>query len=218
MRLLAAVAAVATLAGAACRTAAPPPAAATVPAGPGPTVDALLTVLAARDAAWGPRRFKALYRGEVSPRTGVAVRGYLALFWDGESLDWRASVPLAGTPRSGTIRRTGSEASELFPGRIAGADLLAVLLGVPEESPSGEGASVYRDRIALELPSGDGRAVLVSASGGVTGLRLPGGVAVELVPGTGVPRRIELAGPEGRALLTLESYGDWPAGEEVPKG
>ena len=214
MRLSAAVAAAALLAATSCRTAGP----AAVPADPGRTVHALATVLAARDVAWSPRRFKALFRGEVSASAGLTVRGYLALFWDGESLAWRASVPLAGTPRSGVIRRAGSEASELFPGRLAGADLLAVLFGVPEEPPSGEGAFVRGGRIELKLPSGDGRAVLVSPSGGVTGLLFPGGVSVELSPGDGLPRRIELTGPEGRALLTLESYGGWPAGEEVPKG
>ncbi len=218
MRRPAAVAAAALLVATSCRTAGPSAGPAAVPADSGRTVGALVTVLAARDVAWSPRRFKALFRGEVSARAGLTVRGYLALFWDGESLAWRASVPLAGTPRSGVIRRAGSEVSELFPGRLAGADLLAVLFGVPEEPPSGEGAFVRGGRIGLKLPSGGGRAVLVPPSGGVTGLLLPGGVSVELSPGDGLPRRIELTGPEGRALLTLESYGDWPAGEEVPKG
>ena len=214
MRLPAAVAAVALLAAVSCRTAGP----AAVPADPGLTVSAMSTVLAARDEVWGPRRFKALFRGEISSKAGLTVRGYLALFWDGEKLLWRASVPLAGSPRSGTVRRSGGEAGELFPGRLAAADLLAVLLGIPEEVPSGEGALLRGGRIELKLPSGDGRAVFVSTPGGVTGLSLPGGVRVELSPGAGVPRRIELKGPEGRALLTLESYGRWPEGEEVPKG
>ncbi len=214
MRLPAAVAAAALLAAVSCRTVEP----AAVPADPALTVGALSTVLAARDEAWGPRRFKALFRGEVSSKAGFTVRGYLALFWDGEKLSWRASVPLAGSPRSGTVRRSGGEADELFPGRLAAADLLAVLLGIPEEIPSGEGAVVRGGRIELKVPSGDGRAVLVSTPGGVTGLLLPGGVRVELSPGAGVPRRIELTSPEGRAVLTLESYGGWPEGEEVPKG
>ena len=214
MRLPAAVAAVALLAAVSCRTAGP----AAVPADPALTVAALSTVLTARDEAWGARRFKALFRGEVSSKAGLTVRGYLALFWDGEELVWRASVPLAGSPRSGTVRRSGGEAGEPFPGRLAAADILAVLIGIPEEIPSGEGALVRGGRIELKLPSGDGRAVLVSTPGGVTGLSLPDGVRVELSPGAGVPRRIELKGPEGRALLTLESYGGWPEGEEVPKG
>jgi hypothetical protein len=214
VRLTAAVAAVALLATVSCRTAAP----VAVLADPGVTVHALSAVLEARDGAWGPRRFKALYRGEVSSKAGLSVRGYLALFWDGEALLWRASVPLAGSPRSGTVRRSGGEAVDLFPGRLSAADVLAVLLGIPEEIPSGEGATVRGGRVELKLPSGEGRAVLVSTPGGVTGLLLPGGARVELTPGAGVPRRIELRGPEGRALLTLESYGAWEEGEEVPKG
>ncbi len=214
MRLPAAVAAVAFLAAVACRTAEP----AAVPAEPALTVGALSAVLAARDEAWRPRRFKALFRGEVSSKAGLTVRGYLALFWDGDKLSWRASVPLAGTPRSGTVRRSGGEAGELFPGRLAATDVLAVLLGIPEEIPSGEGALVRSGRIELKLPSGDGRAVLVSTPGGVTGLLMPGGVRVELSPGAGVPRRIDLKSPEGSAVLTLESYGGWQEGEEAPKG
>ncbi len=181
--------------------------------------EAFSTVLAARDEAWGARRFKALFRGEISPRVGIAVRGYLALFWDGETLKWRASVPLAGSPRSGTIPKTGEgDSGDLFPGRLSGPDVLATLLGIPEELPSGDGALVRGGRVELKLPSGNGRAVLVSSPGGVTGLSLPGGVRVELSPGAGVPRRIEVRGPEGRATLTLESYGSWPEGEEAPKG
>ncbi len=214
MKPPAAVAAVALLAAVSCRTVEP----AAVPAAPALTVGALSTVLAARDEAWGPRRFKALFRGEVTSKAGLTVRGYLALFWDGEKLSWRASVPLAGSPRSGTVGRSGGGAGELFPGRLAAADVLAILLGIPEEVPSGAGALVRGGRIELQLPSGDGRAVLVSTPGGVTGLLLPGGVRVEFVPGAGVPRRIELKGPEGKALLALESYGGWPEGEEVPKG
>ena len=199
---------------ASCRTTAPP----AVPSDPATTAKAASAVLAARDAAWGARRFKALFRGEVFPRAGISVRGYLALFWDGEELSWRASVPLAGSPRSGTIRRTGGDAGELFPGRLSSGDVLAVLLGVPEASPTGEGALVRGGRVALQLTSGEGRAVLVSPSGEVTGLVLPDGVRVELTPGAGVPRRIEVRGPEGNALLTLETYAGWPEGEEVPKG
>ena len=213
MKRRAAVAAAALLALASCRSAAPVP----VPADPALVASAVANVLAARDAAWGPRRFKALYRGEVSPRAGVAVRGYLAVTWDGETLSWKASVPLAGSGRSGTLRRVGGEAGDLFPGLVEAADVLSALLGVPEDAPLGEGAVVRGGRVELKLPAGEGRAVLVSAAGEVTGLALPAGVRVELSPGAGVPRRIEVSGPDGRALLALESYGPWPE-EEVPRG
>lgn|GEM_PF-1828553 len=215
MRLPAAFAAAALLATVACRTVGP----VALPADPARSANALTAVLATRDETWGPRRFKALFRGEISQKAGLAVRGYLALFWDGETLAWRASVPLAGSPRSGTIRRSGGgDTDQLFPGRLAATDVLAALLGVPEELPSAEGALLRGDRVELKLPSGEGRAVLVSQPGGVTGLSLPGGVRVEISPGAGVPRRIEVLGPEGRALLTLESYGAWPEGEEAPRG
>ncbi|MBK9065151.1 MAG: hypothetical protein IPL89_18545 [Acidobacteria bacterium] len=47
-------------------------------------------------------------------------------------------------------------------------------------------------------------------------MRFPNGEVVTFQPGAGVPRRIEANGPDGRAVLTLESYGPWPSGEEVP--
>ncbi len=215
MRLPAAFTAAALLATVSCRTAGP----VALPADTALSASAFATVLAIRDEAWGPRRFKALFRGEISSNGGLSIRGYLALFWDGETLTWSASVPLAGSPRSGTIRRSGGgDTGQLFPGRLAATDVLAALFGVPEELPSAVGALVKGDRVELKLPSGEGRAVLVSRPGGVTGLSLPGDVRVEISPGAGVPRRIEVRGPEGRALLTLESYGAWPEGEEVPKG
>ena len=52
--------------------------------------------------------------------------------------------------------------------------------------------------------------------GNVVEMRFPHGEVVAFQPGSGVPRRIEANGPDGRAVLTLESYGPWPAGEEVP--
>ena len=210
MRLRAAVAAAALLAlVAGCRTAGP----AALPPDPARTAQSVAAVFAAREKAWAPRRFKALYRGEVAPKVGLAVRGYLALFWDGETLEWRASVPLAGTPRAGAIRRDGADAGGLFPGPLVAADVLAALLGVPEELPTGEGALLRAGRVELRLPSGGGRAVLVSEDGAVTGLVLSGGVRVEILPGPLVPGRIEISGREGTAVLSLESYGPWPEGE-----
>ena len=191
----------------ACRSAGP----AGVPAGPEQTAQALASVSAAREAAWRPRRFQALFRGEVSPKVGVAVRGYLTLRWDGEVLAWKVSAPLAGAGREGVLRRAGGGAEGLLPGRLSADDVLAAIFGVPEETPSGEGASVLRDgRLVLPLPSGEGRAVVVSAAGEIAGLLLPEGVRVELTPGAGLPRRIAIRGPEGNAVLTLESFGALP--------
>jgi hypothetical protein len=210
VRPRAAVAAAALLALAAgCRTAGP----AIVPADPARTAQSVTAVFAARERAWAPRRFKALYRGEVAPKAGLAMRGFLSLFWDGETLEWKASVPLAGTPRTGAIRRGDLDAGGLFPGPLVAADVLAALLGVPEELPTGEGALLRGGRVELRLPSGGGRAVLVAEDGSVTGLVLSGGVRVELLPGPLVPGRIEVLGREGTAVLSLESYGPWPEGE-----
>ncbi|HMM35540.1 MAG TPA: hypothetical protein PKA62_12490, partial [Thermoanaerobaculia bacterium] len=79
------------------------------------------------------------------------------------------------------------------------------------EAPSIEGASRLRDgHLVLRLPSGEGRAVLVSPAGEITGLLLPDGVRVELTPGAGLPRRIAIRGPEGDAVLTLESFAAAP--------
>ena len=47
-------------------------------------------------------------------------------------------------------------------------------------------------------------------------MSFPSGEVVALQPGEGVPRRIEANGPDGRAVLTLESYSSWPEGELVP--
>lgn len=191
----------------ACRSAGP----AGAPASPVETAQALASVSAAREAAWRPRWFQALFRGEVSPMVGVAVRGYLTLRWDGAALAWKASAPLAGVVREGVLRREGGGTEGLFPGRLASRDVLAAILGVPEEAPSAEGASVLRDgRLVLPLPSGEGRAVVVSPSGEVIGLLLPEGVRVELTPGAGLPRRIAIRGPEGNAELTLESFAAVP--------
>jgi hypothetical protein len=214
VRRRAALAAAAFLALASCRSAGP----AARPADAAATATAVSAVLAARDAAWRPRRFRALFRGEVAPRVGVAVRGYLALSWDGETLAWRATAPLVGAARTGAIRRSDDDAGDLFPGRFGARDVLAALLGVPEEAPTGEGAVARGGRLELRLPSGEGRTVAVSAAGEVVALALPDGVRVELSPGAGVPRRIRVSGPEGSALLTLESFGPWPEGEAEPQG
>lgn len=60
------------------------------------------------------------------------------------------------------------------------------------------------------------RSVLVDREGKPIEFSFPDGETVTLQPGEGVPRRIEANGPEGRAVLTLESYSSWPEGEPVP--
>lgn len=98
--------------------------------------------------------------------------------------------------------------------RLAPGDLIACILGTPaarartpiEETPRG-----LRLRV-----DGSNRSALLNADGKPIELSFPGGEVVTLQPGAGVPHRIEANGPDGRAVLSLESYGPWPLGEEVP--
>lgn len=186
---------------------APPPASAPAPLS-SPFKEIPSSVLAAYEAgrlrAWDPsRRFKALFKAEVSPKAGAVGRGWLSVWWDGGSgsLEWRASAPIAGGGRGGILRRgrgeDGAESSASpLPGRLSASDLIACVLGTPDAPPSSS--------------------TVLDAQGRVVEMRFPKGEVVTLQPGSGVPRRIEANGPDGRAVLVLESYGPWPAGEEVP--
>jgi hypothetical protein len=157
-------------------------------------------------AAWDPaRRFKALFKAEVSPKVGAIGRGYLSVWWDGRtgSLAWRASAPIAGAGRGGVLRAKegpddleARESAALLSARLSASDLIACILGTRDGPLS--------------------RDVVLDASGAVVEMRFPRGERVVFQPGSGVPRRIEANGPDGRAILSLESYGPWPQGEEVP--
>lgn len=161
-----------------------------------------------RAEAWGQRRFKALFSGESVPRAGAVVRGYLSVFWDGETLEWRLSAPLAGGVRQGRLsRHGGSPGAVPFPSRVTERDAIGALLGVLDLPASGAGVSREGDFHLLDL--GGGRAGRLDASGRVVGLRLAADASVRLEPGAAVPRRIEAVGPEGRVVLALESYGPW---------
>jgi hypothetical protein len=154
-----------------------------------------------RAKAWdSARRFKALFRAEVSPKVGAIGRGWLSVWWDGASgsLEWRASAPIAGGGRGGLLRKgmSAAGADSPLPGKLAPSDLIACILGTPDAAAS---------------PSS-----ILDEQGRVIEMRFPNGEVVAFQPGSGVPRRIEANGPDGRAVLTLESYGPWPAGEEVP--
>jgi hypothetical protein len=187
----------------------------------------------ARSRAWDPsRRFKALFKAEVSPKVGAIGRGYLSVWWDGEggTLTWRASAPLGGAGRGGFLRKGkndadagarrqgagGGDAALLLPGKLASSDLIACILGMPEAalSPSSPLEETPRG-VRVRIDSSK-RTVLVNREEAVVEMSFPSGEVVTLQPGEGVPRRIEANGPEGRAVLTLESYGAWPADEPVP--
>ncbi len=81
-------------------------------------------------------------------------------------------------------------------GRLSAPDLIACILGTPNAAPTS----------SIEL----------DADGRVVAMRFPAGDVVRLQPGDGVPRRIEAKGPDGRAILTLESYAPWPTNEQIP--
>jgi hypothetical protein len=153
-----------------------------------------------RGRAWDPsRRFKALFKAEVSPKVGAIGRGYLSVWWEGATgtLRWRASAPIAGQGRGGVLRRGASVSSNaLLPGRLSADDVLACVLGVPDAPLS---------------PS-----VAVDPEGRPIEFSFPSGEVVSLHPGEGVPRRIEANGSDGRAVLTLEAYSSWPESEKVP--
>lgn len=161
---------------------------------------------AGRLKAWDPsRRFKALFRAEVSPNVGAVGRGYLSVWWDGASqaLTWRTSAPIAGAGRGGVLRMEESgrgagagESAPPFSARLSARDLIASILGTPNGPPS---SSVSLDEL--------GRVVM---------MRFPGDETVALQPGEGVPRHIEAKGRDGRAILTLESYAPWPTSEQIP--
>lgn len=191
-----------------------------------------------RARAWdASRRFKALFNAEVSPKVGAIGRGYLSVWWDGATgvLYWRSSAPIAGPGRGGFLRRGRGTAGAddghavasgdggapgpsqaLLPGRLTSDDILACVLGVPESalSPSSPFEETPRGwRVRIDASK---RTALLDGEGRPIEFSFPNGETAKLQPGEGVPRRIEANGPDGRALLTLESYSAWAEGEEVP--
>lgn len=168
-----------------------------------------------REDAFAPRRFKALFQGEAIPKVGAVARGYVSVFWDGRSLDWRLSAPLAGGVRSGRVSLADARpTSGLLPGKVEGPDVIGVVLGVLDRDATGAAARGERDGVRLDF--GDGRSALVDPSGQVVEIGLPGGVVARITPGAGVPRRLKLKGPDGTADLTLQSFGPWDEGEPAP--
>jgi hypothetical protein len=184
----------------------------------------------ARERAWDPsRRFKALFKAEASPKVGAIGRGYLSVWWDGVSgtLAWRASAPIAGEGRRGFLRKGKRGAEEgdggapgprqsLLPGRLTSDDILACVLGVPESALSSSSPFEETPRGWRVHLDDSKRSVLMDREGKPIEFSFPNDETVKLQPGEGVPRRIEANGPEGRAVLTLESYSSWPEGELVP--
>ena len=170
--------------------------------------------------AWAPRRVKALYSVEVTPVIGAVQRGFLSLFWDGRRLLWRTSLPMAGQVGEGSLERGSRSPGGLaaaLSSRLEDSDALAVLLGAPE-CPARVPAVEWDGSSYRFLLGGEGRTVVMEPSGRVTGMGFPGGVEVRLAPGEALPARIEVESRKGRALLKLQTAGDWPEGESAPPG
>ena len=167
-----------------------------------------------RAAAYGPRRLKALYRGEAAPKIGVIARGYLSVWWDGATLVWKASAPLAGDLRGGTLSAAGGGASP-FPGRLKAGDAIGALLGVLDLPAGGRPVERVGDAVRIRLDA-EGREALFGKDGRLTGLKFPDGTRVALEPASPLPLRLDAAGPGGTASLVLESWADWPEGEAIP--
>ena len=128
--------------------------------------------------AWDPsRRFKALFRAEVSPKVGAIGRGYLSVWWDGasRSLEWRTSAPIAGAGRGGLLRMKGARADARRrdgaapplsartvvrrPHRLHPRDrrtLPSVLRGRPRRSGDGSSRCASRTARSSQLQPGDG--------------------------------------------------------------
>ena len=193
-------------------------------------VPALAAYEKVRAAAWdASRRFKALFKAEVSPKVGAIGRGWVSVWWEGATgtLTWRASAPLGGAGKGGFLRKGKSGGAEsnggptgerqsLLPGRLTSDDILALVLGIPEGalSPSSPFEETPRGlRLRIDASK---RTALLDGEGRPVEFSFPSDEIVKIQPGEGVPRRIEANGPDGRAVLTLETYSSWPEGEEVP--
>jgi hypothetical protein len=168
----------------------------------------------ARQKAFAPRRFKALFSGEVSPRAGVVGRGYLSVWWNGRALLFRTSAPMGGTGRGGTLRLSGGgTGEELFPGDFEERDAIGVLLGVLDEATTG---AVERHGSGYRVLLTRGRSALLDERLRIVGLELPYEARVSYEPGEGVPRKIDAKSADGSASLKLESLGPWAEGEAPP--
>lgn len=172
---------------------------------------------ARRAEAYAPRRLKALFRGEAAPKIGVALRGYLTVFWDGTTLVWRASAPLAGNARGGRLTRSGDEAGEAspLPGTLTSADAIGALLGVLDLPAAGRPVERVGDRVRIRL-DGAGRDAFLSPDRKVSALSFPGSARVSFEAAVPFPLKLSARAPRGSATLVLESWADWPPGEPIP--
>lgn len=169
---------------------------------------------ARRAAAYSSRRLKALFKGEAAPKAGATMRGYLTVFWDGTTLVWKASAPLAGSGRNGRLTRSAEPAGESspFPSGLTSADVVGALLGVLDLPAAGRPVDRIGSEIRLSLDEA-GRQAFLSPDGTVTALAFPGGTRVTLEGASPFPLRLSAKGSRGTATLVLESWAEWPADE-----
>ena len=80
---------------------------------------------------------------------------------------------------------------------------------------AGRPVSVAKSGALVRLDD-SGRSALLDRSGRIVRLELGPDASVDLEPGDGVPRRIAAHGKQGRAQLSLESFGPWPLDEPIP--
>ncbi|MEO6326469.1 MAG: hypothetical protein ABIT01_17935 [Thermoanaerobaculia bacterium] len=170
-----------------------------------------------REKAFAPRRFKALFKGDISPEVGAILHGYLLVWWDGETLAWKTSAPLAGTVGKGVLRPHADEggAHVPFPGGLTERDAVGVLLGALDLSSVARPVEIAEGGARIRLDDA-GRVAQLDEAGRIVRLELGPDTNVELAPGDGVPRRIAAKGKDGRAQLSLESFGPWPLEEPIP--
>jgi hypothetical protein len=167
-----------------------------------------------RASAYAPRRFKALFQGEVAPKIGAIARGYLSCWWDGRVLVWRASAPLAGAGDSGRLSLDEPSRGRVpFPGELDAKDAIGLLFGVLDLPPLRVEASSGGTRVVLDER---GRAAVLDGDGRIVEIDLPGGARGRFEPGGALPRSIDAKSKDGSAKLTLQSYGDWPQSEPLP--
>ena len=127
---------------------------------------------------------------------------------------------MAGQGGEGSLERGSRSPGGLaaaLSSRLEDSDALAVLLGAPE-CPVRAPAVEWDGGSYRFLLGGDGRTVIMEPSGRVVGMGFPGGVEARLTPGEELPARIEVESRKGRALLKLQSAGDWPERESASPG
>ena len=174
----------------------------------------------ARVRAWDPsRRFKALFRAEVSPKVGAIGRGYLSVWWDGRNrLPCMARLGAdRGERKSGTSqKRRVAEATRRCRTLVLPTSLPAFWAGVRppiclasssfEETPRG-----------LRLRIDDSNRTVLDDQGRVVEMRFPNGPrSSRSSPARAFRGASRRTGRTAARSSRSRATASWPAGEEVP--